>query len=245
MDRIRRKIFYKMYKNKSVTKALALAIFVKSKISSSTVNDFSYNKLHRLTGAHINTLKMRIAILRQMGLVEFIGSHKQHLCFKSITSSSNHRNVDIKHGYYDTLKSTEESLFAYLIVEIQRKKDFVKHTIQTAKDGHDLEQVKKAKRTCKRYGYNDEYHEWGISYKYIAKKLGVCLQKAFAIVKFAIKQGLIEKTKRQIQKFVKGIGSMCKHVDANFTFCTRDNEYYILANSYSLTPMTTTGYISL
>lgn len=234
-----------MYKQKSVTKALALAIFVKSKIASSTVNDFSYNKLHRLTGAHINTLKKRITILRQMGLVEFIGSHKQHLCFKSITSSSEHRNIDIKHIKVDTLKDTEASLFAYLVVELQRKKDFVKHTIQTAKNGNNLEQVKKAKRTCKRYGYDEEYQEWGMSYKGIAKRLGVCLQKAFAIVKFAIKQGLIEKTKRQYQKFVKGIGTMCKHIDSDFTFCTKDNEYYILANAYSLTPLTTTGYISL
>ena len=52
-----------MYKNKSVTKALALAIFVKNRIKSSTIQDFSYNKLHLLTGLHINTLKKRLDVL--------------------------------------------------------------------------------------------------------------------------------------------------------------------------------------
>ena len=238
MDRIRRKIFYKMYKNKSVTKALALAIFVKNRIKSSTIQDFSYNKLHLLTGLHINTLKKRLDVLKKMGVVEFIGTHKQHLCFKSIVSSCDHRNVSIKHGEFDTIKDIEMTLFAYLVVEIQRRKDFAKHTIQTARNGRDLEQIKEARRTCRRNGYGEEYQEWGLSYKGIAKRLGVGVQKAFLVVKFAIEQGLVTKIKRQLQKFVKGIGAMCKSIDSDFTFCTKDNEYYILANAYALTPKT-------
>lgn len=238
MDRIRRKIFHKMYKNKSVTKALALAIFVKNRIKSSTIQDFSYNKLHLITGLHINTLKKRLDVLKRMGLVEFIGTHKQHLCFKSIVSSCDHRNVSIKYGEFDTIKDIEMTLFAYLLVEIQRRKDFAKHTIQTARNGRDLEQIKAARRTCRRNGYSEEYQEWGLSYKGIAKRLGVGVQKAFFVVKFAIEQGLVTKIKRQLQKFVKGVGAMQKSIDSNFTFCTKDNEYYILANAYALTPKT-------
>lgn len=245
MDKVRRRIFRKMYKNKSVTKALALAIFVKNQIKSSTINNFSYNKLRTVTGLHINTLKKRLTTLKSLGLVEFIGTHKQHLCFKSIVSSCDHQNVSIKHGKFDTLKDIEMSLFAYLIVELQRNKDYAKHTIQTAKDGHDLEEVKKAKRSCKRYGYGVDFEEWGMSYKGIAKRLGVGIQKAFFAVEFAVKAGLLEKMNRQIQRYVKGVGSICKHIDANFTFCTKDNEYYILANAYSLTPLTIVGNISL
>lgn len=227
-----------MYEDKRVTKALALAIFVKNCIKSSTIQNFSYNKLHILTGLHINTLKKRLTTLKRMELVELVGTHKQHLCFKSIVSSCDHRNVSIKYGKLDTIKDIEMTLFAYLLVEIQRRKDFAKHTIHTARNGHNLEQVKEARRTCRRNGYGEEYQELGLSYKGIAKKLGVGIQKAFLVVKYAIEQGLVTKIKRQLQKLVKGIGAMSKFIDSNFTFCTKDNEYYILANAYALTPKT-------
>ena len=201
------------------------------------INDFSYNKLRLLTGLHITTLKKRIATLQELGLISFVGKNKQHICFKSIVSSCSHRNTSIHWCSYEDVKQVEDILFAYLVVEIQRQKDFVKQTIQNANDGNDLETIKKAKRTCKSYGYYDEYKEFGLSYNGIADKLGVSIQKAFSIVKFAIENGLLMKVKRQVQRFVKGIGCFNKYINSDYTFCTKDNAYYILSNVYLLTPL--------
>ena len=38
-------------------KAMALLLFCKNRYTSSTVKDYSYNKLHLCTGLHVNTIK--------------------------------------------------------------------------------------------------------------------------------------------------------------------------------------------
>lgn len=236
MKGIRRSLIYKMgKKGDKVRKSLSLTIFVKERFTSSTINNYTIDKLHKLTGLHANTIKKRIKTLKDMGLVRFVGKHNEHLLFESISSSSDHRNVYAEFVVFDNIKDIERALEALLVVEIQRRKDFAKHTIQSAQNPSTLEEHKRAKKICKRYGWGKEYQEFGLSYKGIAKKLGVCVQKAFAIVKFAIEKGFLVKTKRQIQKFIYGIGASSKYFENNeYTFCTNNNAYTILANVYSL-----------
>ena len=92
----------------------------------------------------------------------------------------------------------------------------------------------------KRYGYGREYHEFGISMKRIARDMGVCVKTALEIVRWAVEQHLIEREHCQKQKYVNGIGKLACFLDGmtDFTFCTKDNEYYILASHYSLTTKT-------
>ena len=91
-----------------------------------------------------------------------------------------------------------------------------------------------------KYGYTEamameKCKEYGISYKYIAKRLGVCLQKAFNVVKFAIEKGFLNKFNRQKQEFAYRIGCTSKYEEnKDYTFCTLNNKYTILANVYSI-----------
>lgn len=97
----------------------------------------------------------------------------------------------------------------------------------------------KARKICKRYGYNYEnsFKDFGISYKTIAKAMGVCLQKAFGIIKWAVEKHIISKTKRQRQFFIKGIGRIKSMWDeSNATFITNNNAYKIYANIYFFIP---------
>jgi hypothetical protein len=120
-------------------------------------------------------------------------------------------------------------------VEIQKRKDFVKHTIQTAYNPKELEEMKKARKLCNRYGYGKEYKEYGLSYKTIAKKLGVSIQKAFEIVKFAIVNNMIVKHNHIKQLYIKGIGFAQKYCSFNdVTFFTTNNAYKIYANTYRI-----------
>lgn len=228
-----------MIGKKEVAKAIALSIFVKDKIVSSSINDFSYNKLRKITGLSISTLKKRIAILKDMNLVFLHGTHNQNLCFASLCKS-HHRNIDISYFRYDNIEELEKCIFASFLIEIQRKKDFVKHTIHIATDGHNLKDIKSAKRCCRKYGYGREYREYGISLRKIAREMGVCIKTAMRVISWAIDQKFINKINRQEQVYRKGIGAIYKYIcdDVSFTFCTKDNEYYILANTYSLTEST-------
>lgn len=233
MQNFRRKLLHKMPNNAMMVKSLALALYVKKKVASSTINDFSYNKLANLTGLHINTLKKRVSYLKSIGLAKLVSG--KHLVFCSLASSSKHRNIDITKIVYDSVKDVEKCLYALFVVEIQKRKDFVKHTLQSAHNPKNIKEMKKAKEICRRYGYYDkEFKDFGISYKTIAKKLGVCLQKAFSIVEYAIEHLFLAKANNFVQVYCKGIGMMQKYVENNFTFCTQNNIYYIYANTYKV-----------
>lgn len=235
MKSIRKKLVYKMYNNDRLVKALSLAIFVKNQIVSSTINNYTIDKLHIITSLHSTTIKKRLNTLKQMGLIRFVGKNKEHMVFESITSSSEHRNVYAEFVMFDNINDIEKALYALLVVEIQKTKDFVKHTIQSMNNPSNLDEYKKAKKICNRYGYGNEYKEYGISYKYIAKRLGVCLQKAFNVVKFAIERGFLNKFNRQKQEFSYRIGCTSKYEEnKDYTFCTLNNKYTILANVYTI-----------
>lgn len=246
MKSIRKKIHYAMMGRKDVVKAIALSLFIKDTIYSSTIKDFSYYKLSAMTGLHPTTLRKRMAILKRMGLVSFVGARRQHLCFASLSSTGKHRNIYI--GYAsaynkskrltnkEKIERIENFLFASFVIEIQKRKDFAKQVIRSSIDGHLLQEVKSSRRICKHYGYGREYIELGISLRRIAKEMGVCVKTAIGIIRWAVKERLFKVTRNQIQVYHKGIGFIAKHLgdEANFTFCTKDNEYYILANTYTL-----------
>lgn len=241
MGSIRRKTYTLLKGRKNVTQAVALALFVKSRIKSSTITNFSYNKLKNLTGLHITTLKKRIDILRKLNLISFIGKNNEHLCFVCLSDRKHKKkNVNLDYLNFSSIKDIEKSLFASLLIEIQKRKEFAKHTINNAVDGHDNKLVKSSRRICRRYGFGREFVDNGISYKRIAREMGVSIKTAMLIVKYSVENGFLRKIHRQIQVYVKGIKSMLNYLEkeVDFTFCTKDNEYYIYANLYELTPLT-------
>ena len=216
---IRRNIFHSVRGNANLIKALALAIYIKKHIVSSTITNYSLNKVRNKTGLAYSSIRKRIETLKQLGFIRFGGKNNEHLTIVCLSSKCNRRNIDLSKCVFDSVKDIEKSLTALFIVEIQKHKDFAKHTIQLAHNPKLSEHkaMKRAKKICNRYGWGKEFNEYGISYKTIAKKLGVCLQKAFEIVKFAIANNMIVKQRNQ-----------------DYTFVTKNNAYKVYANSYSV-----------
>ena len=217
-------------------KAMALLLFCKNRYTSSTVKDYSYNKLHLCTGLHENTIK-----------------RNNHFTFLSVSSHNNKLNVEIPCEDME-VKEIEMALHAMRFMEIQKNKDFAKQTINLAYNPskyEKLENVKAARKKCKLYGYNQTYTEYGLAYKTIAKKLGVSMQKAIDVVNYAISKGWVLKEKHQIQQNIAGIGITSKHADdlieKKFHFITKDNCYRVMANTYTLqdihNPSNATGII--
>ena len=63
MVKLSRKLYYTCLEDAEVRKAIALLLFCKRNTKNSTVMDYSLNKLHKMTGLHIVTLKKRMNTL--------------------------------------------------------------------------------------------------------------------------------------------------------------------------------------
>lgn len=222
-----------MFNNKELLKAIAMFLLIRKRLGSNILKDYSTNKLVSIIGAHARTIKNRMCVLRQYGLVSVVG---KTLMLRSIVSKHAKRNVKLgeRKMEYSSLKSVEYSLQSILVVVIQNRKDFAKRTIRNAHGAsHDYKVVKSARDAARRFGYGFEYVEKGLSYKTIAKKLGVCIKTAVEIVKFAVKRTILKKETHSIATYMQ---SVCGREVYGYTFTTRNYGYNILANTYSVAP---------
>ena len=112
-----------MFNNKELLKAIAMFLLIRKKLGSNVLKNYSINKLVNLLGAHSRTIKKRIRVLSQYGLLTIEG---KTLVLRSIVSKHAKRNVKLgeRKVEYSSLKSVEYSLQAILVVVIQSRKDF-------------------------------------------------------------------------------------------------------------------------
>lgn len=222
-----------MFNNKELLKAIAMFLLIRKKLGSNVLKNYSINKLVNLLGAHSRTIKKRIRVLSQYGLLTIEG---KTLVLRSIVSKHAKRNVKLgeRKVEYSSLKSVEYSLQAILVVVIQSRKDFAQRTIRNAHGAsHDYKVVKAARDVARKFGFGFEYVEKGLSYKTIAKKLGVSIKTAVEIVKFAVKRTILKKTKHFISEYLPKVNFM-EVLGYNFT--TRYYGYKVMANTYSVSP---------
>lgn len=67
-----------MYRNPNIRKAIAFSLFVKSQVVSSTVQEWTINKMHTITGVSALAIRDRLRTLRELDLIEEIGIEKKH-----------------------------------------------------------------------------------------------------------------------------------------------------------------------
>lgn len=251
MDKIHFKFIEQMLKDCDVVKALALAIYVKMSAISSTVNRCTVNKMHELTGLHSKTVKKRMKTLQKMGLLRC--DQNNNVTFLTLQSSCKKRNVLFDFTKYKSVSELEYALYSLLLKDVLSKKEYMKKEIDEIKNldrPANAKESRSNKRRIKKMRKNlykhksptglsiteEEYKEYGISYDTIARKLGVCRQKAVEIVKFALKYCLITKEKRVEQMYMKDVGICSKFVFPDGLpkgfFCTKDNIYKVFANIY-------------
>lgn len=190
MKKVSRYIYNLCIADANRRKALALLIYAKNKLKSSTLARFSYNRLREVTGLHITTLKKRISTLLDMGLIERVGKNGEHLMFCCVRSKKT--NVIIDRISFESVKSVEDGLMAMFIVEVQRRKEYIRQLTEKLHNPKNLEEYKVVKRICRKRGWTD-FKDNGISYNYIASKLNINLKRAYHIVKCAIENKMINK----------------------------------------------------
>ena len=238
MKRIKLSIFYQMYRNQSFLKAIAMAIYVKSNVKTSSLPKYKTYHLQQLTGLSAITIKKRLRILKEYGLVELQGKNQDVLVFKKLANDCKKRNFGLAGIIFNSVKDIEKSLNAMLIVGIQSRKDFAKRAIRTYHNGKTIAEIKEGKAASKRYCYAETYTEKGLSYNGIAKRLGVSLATAVKAVKYAIKKKFLIKTRHIEQVFVRKIGQFAQNATLFFKNCfsMENNLYLCCANSYNIHP---------
>lgn len=223
-----------MYHHKEILKAVALSIYIKEHTASSLIKNWNVRKIASLGKINPATAKKRLQTLKQIGLVREQGGH---LLFIKMKSSCNRNNIDISLAKTASVKEIEKSLMALLVVLIQRQKDYANLQLQHAHNGKTIKEVKKGMRESKLYGWLGLYVEHGLSYKGIAKRLGVCVKTAFDVVKFGVKHGFFVKVSHFYAFGGSKGASNLKEVPQGFTFISKKgNLFKVLANTYSLAP---------
>lgn len=232
---LRFRLALEMFGNKELLKSVAMYLLIRKRLGSNVLKNYNINKLVSITGAHARTIKKRIRVLSQYGLVTIVG---KTLILRSIVSKHAKRNVKLGERFmeYSTLKKVEYSLQAMLAKELQNKKDYAKRTIRNAHGAsHDYKVVKAARDAARKFGYGFEYVENGLSYKTIAKKLGVCVKTAVKIIKFAEMRKILKKMTHFVSTYIPN----CKPnllSGLGYTFFTRNYGYKVAANTYSVAP---------
>ena len=229
---IRRTTYYDIITDSILTRAVAMSLFVKTRIKSSAVNNFSYNKLHKITGLHQNTCKRYVDILIGLNLAEFVGKNNNTLVFRKLHSRHQKHNIDLGDIDGKTIMDFAYHLYAIFNVEITKHKLFAKHIIATSTDGY--KHVKEAKRKARKYGYGRDFIENGLSYKTIAKRLKCGIQKAQRIIKFCVDYGFLNIHHNITRIYDEFAQSRLYFYPNDYTYATTHFLYIVKANSYSL-----------
>lgn len=236
---VRRRTINEVKGNQRLQKALAIALYIKSKVGrASTIHNYSTNKIRTITGLSATTIKKYLPIMVYMGFVRHEGKRNQHLVICCLASSSRERNIDASNMCFDTCKDVFNSIRSFIALIIQAKKDFVKRTIQKATNPRTYEEMKSAKKLVKRLvkqgvinGLYEKYKEYGLSYKRIAKEVGCCARTAFRVMQYAIDNKWANKKSHAERIYEKGVNY--REVDG-YTYTTKDYLYVIYPNTYSI-----------
>lgn len=226
---LRNSIAIQMLRDKKFLKAIALVLFYHEITDSNICKEYSMNKLSNLTGIHTTTIKKRLQTLKDRNLVKI---ENGTLVFSSITSKHKERNKKLNNVSFKSLIEIEKSLYALLVCLLQERKEFIHRAFLDAKYSNDYKTVKRAKAMIRKYARGEKFSEKGISYKRIAKKLGISIKSAFDYVKFAIEHNFLIKTTHFKRVFYKYVNY---YPLKGYTFTTQHFAYKVGANSYMVT----------
>ena len=184
------------------TKSLALILFYQMRLLQNEseynrqglyywrIRKFSYNKIRRVTGLHIATIRKRIRTAERNGWVKRIGND---IVFNGKALKSSHtRNNYTHHNDFTRIVDLQDWLLAHIIVNIQEAKERAKDIFGKATDPKNEEEMKWARRKAReRYPRQDKFADWGISYRCLVMNMGIRRTKLKSLLRFAESNGII------------------------------------------------------
>lgn len=237
---LKRKIFHKCRGNKRIQKAVSLALLLKLRLGrTSTLRNWSVNKLHEVTGASASTINKYLPLMRTLGLIHHEGKNDRNLVVKKLSSKHIGRNIDISRFNFSSFKDIYNCLRAFLALAIQARKDFIKHVLHAAHNPSSYKEMQSARSMLRRLvkdgairGMDSKYEDHGIGRKRIADETGVCLRTAHRIINFAVNRKWWKKINHRERWIVRDVGF--NNTGEMFTYATRDTLVIYHANRYNL-----------
>lgn len=255
MQRLDRDIFNALHNSKDGRKALALLVVLKHIYPASSIPNYSHNKLRKLLGMHIDTLKRLMRILFDNGLCEFVGRNKTTLVMRSIRTKWKDKDMDIsfiqvaltkrENGSYEgiryALDNIAKEIVAVYILDVNRRRSYAERLVSSSVNPRCKDEMVKADKERRRRGYRKTFANKGISYKGLAKRLGMSEQMAFYVVKYAVENGLlikrnnverIDTTDKEHLKEMARIVTDKFGKNKDYTFVCGRFVYFVGANDY-------------
>lgn len=191
-----------------------------------------------MTGLHPNTIKKHLLKLAEMELID--ERPDGSIVFKSLTNKHGNRNMPpVDFARFKTLHEIELAVYTVAIMEKLKR---MKHTEEICKvrfNPQKDDNFKDARKYCREHNITKPFQDNGLSYEGIAQKFHISKGTAEDIIKFATKHNFLEKHNRQIQVPVWHVGKTVTNKAAFLetvggTFCTANNVYKVLANTYTI-----------
>lgn len=211
--KIRKRIIYGIRKHNTdaaLTKALAMILFYQMRVLAdqgrnfqngaynNRLENFSYNRMRRVTGLHISTIRKRMATAKRMGWARMEQGALVIDC-KALKSSHNKNNYGIDNGT-GSITELQDMLLSLIIVNVQETKDHARDVFKRLKSPKNLEEYKRARREAReRHPGRERYEERGTSYKCLSESMGVGTSKLKSVLRFAEGHGMIRR-KRNITR---------------------------------------------
>lgn len=244
-----------------LTKALSLVLFYRMKVvenesvfsrmgaTANGIKGFSYNKVRKVTGLHINTIKTRLRTAERFGIVE---RHGSDLIIKGkVIKSSHSRNNYTHDNNFTSIIELQDWLLAHIIVNIQEAKEYAKDIFGKIHSPrpNDKKTWNKARRIAReRYPFNSDFADNGISYRCLVENLGIRKTKLKSLLRFAEQNGIVQRTRniRQVEgneaiyyRQLESMDLLLDHLRQRFGrlmhyFFTKSNVYLCFANTYSI-----------
>lgn len=258
LEKLSRQTYRKIVGNPDYRKAVAFAIFVKTRRPSSVIKDWSYRKLSQLTSLSPNTCKKRVAILESIGLVtrEERGGHT-YLRFARLRTAPvlitkknkatkvwRPKRADIYIGGFsgESIKDIEMGLSALVIVEDASRKDYVRQLTVLASSPSKFtksRKIKKAMEICRKRGNGVNFQDYGLSYRRICGWLKCGTAKVKNTIAFGESTGMFMANKAPLVflRFAQDAKFAIEYIRDDYSFpvfATTNNVYYRPANTFTL-----------
>lgn len=226
-----------------LTKALSLVLFYQQKVLEDEqgllergfhywrIRNFSYNKVHELTGLHANTIKTRLRTLERNGWARRQG--KDFVFDSKALKSSHQRNNYTLHEGFNRITELQDWLLAHIIVHIQEAKERAKDIFGKATNPKDEDEMKWARRKAKeRYPRQDHFADYGISYRCLVMNTGVRKTKIRSLLRFAEANGIIYRHRNTIMVNERETPMFKELERTGFLFNYLKRKYHHIVNWY-------------
>jgi len=235
---VKRAIIFGTMGNKTEQKAVVLLMLLKHRLDkTSSISNASQNKIASILNVSPSTVKRYLPVWEKMGLVEWRGKKGDVFVVKKISSSTKHRNFDMKRLDFKCFKNLYQTFRSFLFLIANSRKEFVKRLIRIANQPKKGEDFKKARKNCNKYAKQTKgddgfvYHEYGFSLKGIGRILGFCSRTVEDIVKLAINKKWCNKERHYEWMKLPGVNRMFVE---GYTFTTMNYGCVVSANTYPM-----------